>query len=842
MKKFLKIGGSVIAVLAALGAGAYVYVTTPLSHPEMAELTSDKLKAEVKILRDAAGVPHVYGETAEDVMFGAGYVQAQDRMFQFEMIRRAGAGELSAILGEDLLEADVFARQTSYTDAQLQQVLDDMTPEHRGYLNAMLDGINTYVDQMQAEPGKYLPFEFNFLSVPVRHFTEADFIQALSVTGRLYGAVGGQELKNLQFLKEMQEKHGDFVGQQVFDDVMVLNDPDAYAFATEGTEVTIDLRPNYEVGQETITNDLTRIVDADRTGARAYQAAILSLGLTKGASRTTVVGPERSATGNLLMMHATADGYEVQLKGGGFDAAGMTISPVGTPIMGRSEDLGWVITTGERDTIDTYAEKLNPENKYQYWYNGAWRDMERRKEVIEIADGEPIEIEVASTVHGPIFGWDEDNNTAYSKRWSQWMSEGAGWGATLEFSRAKTIDDFRAALASAPMGNINVTVGDANGNYETRQMGNLPIRPEGVDPRLPAPGTGEYEWEGFVAFDDRPNLANPKRGYQVVWNNKPEADTVAGDFSRWGKHFRTYLPLALLESDDDVTIDDMKRFNQIIAGGWGSVELQTTSPDFFKPFWNEAAAKANDPRITEAVELMSNWNEMYHDLDGDGFYDDPGLLLYRTWREAAMDVIFEDDLGDWRTDFDADTYVKYGSSLLIRALEGDTAGLPPQYDFLNGKSRADVVTETLRETLRRLDAEYEGPLSERRQQAYYRYMGEVALEAPDEAMLPVPAGADGRATGYAGAGVDLGHLPAAVKHNGAPDWMVIMEIGADKPALETLTPAGGQSWFINKWARASKHLNDQTHRHRDFDFKTIEMDDDAVQAVSESTLILRPAN
>ena len=807
------------------------------------ELTAPALQKTVRIYRDAAGIPHIFGDSEEDILFGVGYAMAEDRLFQLEMVRRFGMGELAAVLGRDLVPVDEKARTNGYTAAELNLMIEQMDPDIRRLFKSMVAGINHYMDETQADPDNRLPLEFKALKIPLRHYAEGEILAGVSVITRKYSTAGGGELLNQAFFDDLVKWYGINSAKIIFDDVLTLTDPDAYATSADSSDSkqAISLRP-FKTTRPS-PGDIHTVLARYEESREKYDLALSGFGLAAGASRSMTIGPARSASGNVLMMQATADGHEVHIHGAGLDAAGLSIAPCGLPVMGRTADFGWLITTGERDTIDTFVEKLNPENKHQYWFKGQWRDMDVRSETIEVKGGKPVVIKVARTVHGPVIEWDLKNNRAYSQQWASWLSEGNAWSSFVRFVRAKSLAEMEDIVINKNIAvNNNLSYGDRQGNIAFWHTGNLPIRAAEADPRLPTPGTGEYEWQGFVEPAQRPHLKNPKKGWLFAWNSKPSSDTVFADGSRWGKHFRTYLPVSLIEGDNSVTLDDMKQFNKTIAAAFGSVDLTITATRFFEPFWQEAVQGATDQRIKDAVALMTAWNNMYEDLDGDGYYDHVGLTLFRKWLPVAERVVFEDDLGEWWHRLDDKVYIKYRTSLFLRVLEGDKAGKPVKWDFFNGKSRRDVILETLQQTLTELEKTYgTADMARWKHPVFWRYLAQGGSDNPSRSKLPPDGPSYLKESAVAGGGIKLGYLPKAVRHNGLPNWTAIMEIGNTPPRLLSAIPSGGQSWFINTGWKASPHINDQYWRHRDFDYKVIEMDADTIMKNCESETVLRPA-
>ena len=175
------------------------------------------------------GVPHIYGETKKDSLFAVGYAMAEDRLFQIEMVRRAGMGELAAIFGEELVPLDKKARVSGYTEAELEGMVEAMDPDMKVLFQSMVSGINHYVEEALANPAEKKPLEFTLMKVPLRKYRAADILAALSTIVRLYSTAGGNELLNQKFFDELAARYGEEKAKIIFDDVLVITDPDAYA-------------------------------------------------------------------------------------------------------------------------------------------------------------------------------------------------------------------------------------------------------------------------------------------------------------------------------------------------------------------------------------------------------------------------------------------------------------------------------------------------------------------------------------------------------------------------------------------------------------------------------------
>lgn len=776
------------------------------------------IHGEVTIYRDAKGVPHIEGATSAAVMYGLGYSLTQDRLAQLELNRRAKNGTRAEILGPRMLKADKEARNELLSDAELLRMYAALPAEHQAMLQGLVDGLNRGIDEVLADPAHKLPYEFKQWGVLPTHWSLADYLSYIAAPhGNTY------ELQNLAFLNAMVARYGPKVGREIFDDVVPIDDPDTPLNIPPGEDLAPPQPP--PKSEPYPPAPMAAAMAAMHAPPRPAEPVV-------GASRCLVIGSEKSASGRPLLMEATSDGPESHLIGGGFDTVGFSHTGWGPPIMGRSLTHGWLMTSGHAGTTDTYAEKLNPADKHQYWFKGAWRRMDVRTDLIKVKGAEPVAYEVAWTVHGPVIEWDVEHGVAYTQRNNERGYELDNWVGVVEMARARNLAEFQAKGIARVAWNLGVCYADEAGNIAFWEAGKLPKRPPGADSRLPTPGTGEYEWEGFYGAKETPRMVNPKQGYIHTWNSKAAAWLPEGDDARIGKTYRTWLGNRLAAAGRGMTLLDLREINRKIWNAEGARDRSQTTPDFFAPYLRAAVAGSSDAEVKQALDLMLSFNGLYEDLDGDGRYDNAGGTLWREWLKTAPDIIFGPEIGDWWWKIDEDRYQQYKTSLLLRAIQGADAGLPLQFDYFQGRDRNAVIAQTIRATIDKVKPTYPGqPMTAWRAPIYWKYFDASKFD-PRKPSLP------GEEMYRRTASV-LGLAPAMVKHHGGEGWVGMMELDPKDRAIFSVVEAGGQNLFIDQAGRGNPNLSDQLPMHANNEFKRIDMSLPTIKRDAVSTTKLK---
>jgi hypothetical protein len=378
-----------------------------------------------------------------------------------------------------------------------------------------------------------------------------------------------------------------------------------------------------------------------------------------------------------------------------------------------------------------------------------------------------------------------------------------------------------------------VCYGGEDGQIAFWETGTIPILAPGVDPRLPIPGTGEYELRGSLPPAERPHMIDPQQGYFHNWNSKAASWMAEGGDSRIGATFRTWLGHQLARSNNSITLLDMREFNRKIFNAMGAVDRTQTSPAFFAPYIRAAIEQSDDARVRQAGELMLSFSGLYEDVDMDHYYDNPGLTLFRAWLRIAPEMIFQDDVGDWWSSVDKDRYLRYQTSLLLRAFQGDEAGAPLGRDYFNGKDRNLVMIDTIKATIQQLEPQFPGKaMAEWRKPIFWKYY-DPAAKTPERPSMSEDGEDD---PARMSALLRLG--PVMAPHNGGEGWVGLMEVDPDHPALYSVVNAGGQSQFISARGEGNPHLTDQTMMHETNELKKIVMNPDQVRATAVSIQVL----
>lgn len=672
-------------------------------------------KSEVTIKRDRYGVPHVYSDTVKGLFYGYGYALGQDRLYQIEVFRRTFEGRLSEIYGESLLEFDKANRRDNLSSAEIQKQLKTLDPEVRTAMEGFAAGLNAYIAETRKDPGKKLPKEFHVYKFEPEPWTAVDVGRDFfSVMGLFMDLTG--ELANADILNFLQKRYGSKEGNDIFHDWAWGFDPDAPTtiLPKGGKVVPINKSTSRHLDHPVMASVLKASKAANEAWVRERverMAAFLGFSpYGHPSSYAVVVGGEKSATGVPLLMGGPQFNYElpsalyeVGLHGGGIDAVGSTLAGYPFIMFGHNRKAAFSSTAGADNIEDVFAEKLSPSNPKQYFFKGKWLDMKARTEMFRVAGkADPVAIQFYYTVHGPVF-YSDGKTVAFTKQLSCRPRFLHGITSFYKLMKAETVHQFNVAAKTSDM-SINYFFANTGNDIAYYHLGLHPIRAQGVDDRLPTPGTGEFEWKGFLPKDQNPHQANPACGYIVNWNNQPAPGWRCGDLATtdvwggWGIDNRVTVIHRLVEGNKKVSTADLKDVIRTIAF---YDKRATNCKDLFLD-----AVKGVTPKseaVADALQKVRDWNNL--DYPKDKCYDQPGAAIFDKWWTKAVEATFGEWFSGWKnplgqTAVDVLHNRYLGYTLFQRALNGTTA-----VDYFKSK-KAEILYGALEKTVAELAGNY----------------------------------------------------------------------------------------------------------------------------------------
>lgn len=585
------------------------------------------LSAPLEIVRNTHNVPHIFGQTDADVFFGLGYAHAQDRLWQMTLLRRTAQGRLSEIFGQRTLRTDELMRRLGlYRAANRSVTAQD--PETLAMLEAYAAGVNARIKVINAEAsGRGAP-EFFLFSPQIAPWQPADSLAVIKLMAlQLSGHVSEEVLRARASLilpdERLRDLHPDVPG----DGKVVL---------------ASDLFPTLGANQ---------FAAADADDPFLWPVPHRDLA---GASNAFAVAPERAAAGSALLANDPHLGLSaptiwylarLELETGG--VIGGTIPGIPVILVGRTERLGWGLTSAYLDDQDVMIEQLNPDDMTQYRTPDGWETFETERTIITIKDADPVTLTLRRSVNGPVLtagqfdlGTVTPQGHVAALSWTALAEDDTSLRSGLELMRAQDLDTGLAAARYfvAPAMNLMITDGT---RVAMTVMGRQPDRDElhQSEGRIPSPGwVPVNRWKGLKPADANPVWTDPANGLLGNTNNKTTDGLFPDHISHfWGDSQRVQRMENLLQARTVHTRESL------IDAQLDTVSITARSllPLIGRDLWftgDSAPAGTPERRRQVALELLAAWNgEMSEHL--------PEPLIYAAWMRSLQQRLIRDDLG-----------------------------------------------------------------------------------------------------------------------------------------------------------------------------------------------------
>lgn len=608
-----------LLVVTALGGYFYIQTTRPVYEGTM---TLKGLQEEVEVYFDGFGVPHIYAKNEADAYFALGYVHAQDRLFQMELLRRAGAGRLSEILGKDLVPVDKMFRTlgiSQFAEEHAQKFLNGDTAAFQRATHAYQKGLNEYIAN-----GK-TPLEFTIIGIPKTPFTPADIYRIIGMMG--FGFAEGLQVD------PMLEKVRVELGEEYLKDLAVQT--------PKGAVLLKSHRPGpKKAGLDPLISSIQQSLTA------------LPISLWSGSNGWAIDG-NHSASGEPILANDTHMGYaqpavwyEAHLEYPGFRFYGHHAAGVPFAFLGNNDFCGWGLTMFENDDTDFFREEFNPADSNQVRFGDKWENLTVRQEVIKVKGEEDVVFTVKSTRHGPLYNSSMEVSAAtpVSLWWELTHETNYALQAVYQLNHAQSFAQFEKAVSTIAAPGLNVMYADREDAIAWWAAAKLPIRPAHVNSKFFLDGaSGKDEYQGFYDFSRNPQAINPPWGFVYTANNQP--DTVDGVFypGYYYPRSRSGRIVQLLDVDKNWTVEDVK-----------NVQLDVTTAMHRDIARNLGAvlASAQKEQLNDLAKLLMDW-------DGDHQMTDIAPSVYYNLLAQTMYLAMNDELG-W------EAYSAFNSTSLSR--------------------------------------------------------------------------------------------------------------------------------------------------------------------------------
>lgn len=608
---------AILLIIGLLAATAgYVYLRRSLATVN-GTLQAPGLSAEVEVVRDTNGVPHIYAQNEADALFALGYVHAQDRLWQMEFQRRIGRATLSEVLGDQTVPTDRFLRTLGVYRAA-ESAYRTLKPDTKALLDAYVNGINAF---LEGKSGSDLPPEFTLIGVKPERWNAADVLVWAKMMAWDLGGNYSTELLRTDLIAQV------------------------------GPERAAQLTPDYPAGKALIlppdaggsapTSELLALAD------QIQQQIGLGAGIIGGTgSNNWVISGAKSTTGKPLLANdphlsfrTPSIWYMAEIQGGKLHTVGATIPGLPGIVIGHNERVAWGVTNVGPDVQDLYREKLDASGQ-NVEYKGQMEALQIISDTLKVKGKPDVPLTIRISRHGPLISDavnannaddpDAPQREALAFRWTALDETDTTLEAFLGLNFAQNWDEFRTALRSYIAPSQNFVYADVDGNIGYIAPGRIPIRTNG-DGLVPAEGwTGDNEWTNFIPFDELPQAFNPPQGFIATANNK----VVGNDYPyfishEWAAPFRAERITALLTAKDKLSMEDMAA----IQGDQYSLYAEQVLPILLKN------TKATNGQQQQALDLLATW-------DYNTGLDSAPAAIFEAWTFYLTGPIFGDELGE----------------------------------------------------------------------------------------------------------------------------------------------------------------------------------------------------
>ena len=654
-KKFLLVL-LVLIVVIGIALCAYIFHLKPKYE---GELQLKNLEKETTVYFDEFGVPHIYADSEKDAMTALGYVHAQERLWQMELLRRIAPGRLSEIFGSVALKNDKFFAGIGIEEASAKAIAKlDKNSESYKLTQAYLDGINQYLEEGTT------PIEFTLVGVKKEKFTIKDVYNIFGYMSFSFAMAQ----KNDPLMTDIRNKYG----------AAYLKD-----LGVEGEFNTTQIKSSKENTKDytTISKSITALLDKSPIPPFI-------------GSNSWIAGPRKTKSGKVIFANdphiafsQPATWYEAHIVTPKHELYGCYLAGTPFPLLAHNRDYAYGLTMFENDDIDFYQEKNKDGDSNQYQTPTGFANYEIRKKTIKIKDTSDVVLTVKSSRHGPIMNdllERLDRKNPIAMLWTYTNQPIQILDAVYGLSHAKSKADFKKAVQLVAAPGLNVMYGDAKGNVAWWATGKLYKHNPGVNTHLILDGSsGKEDIVEYLDFSKNPSAENPEWGYVYSANNQPEA--IDGYL-----YPGYYLPedrAKRISGLMDVKSDwDKEAISKMIYDNTSDVAVETVQNLISNIDFSSISSEEK-----EAVTVLKSWK-------GTTNLEDVAPTIYNKWVYLYLKNTFEDEMGE--DNFNLFLGISAGKQIIANQVKNENSVWWDNIKTKNVKeTRKDIISKSFHEAI-----------------------------------------------------------------------------------------------------------------------------------------------
>ena len=608
--KLKKILWSVLAFVVVLILSIVLFINS-LKPTYSGEKELVKLSDKVTVYYDTYGVPHIYGENKSDAFRALGYVHAQDRLWQMEVLRRIGSGGLSEVFGKELLDTDKFFLSLGIDEASVKTIAKLKMSSHTVELpQAYLDGINQFIKKGPT------PIEFYLTGIEKNPFVLKDIYNIIAYMAFNFAMAH----KTDPLLTSIKEN----LGVAYLEDLEISVNPKT-AFIKNYTKDTLDIIPNKVASL--VSKALEKLTVPQFIGSNAW-----------------VIAPPKTKKGKVILANdphisysQPTVWYEAHIETPTYNMYGYHIGGIPFPLLGHNRKLAYGITMFENDDINFYYEEKHPTDSTKYKSKHGWKTYETVSKTIKVKDEEDVHFLYKRTIHGPILNGIADNisgDIPIAMSWIYTRVENKLFDAIYGMSHARNIQEFKKSLPMIHAPGLNIMYGDAEGNIAWWATAQLYQMPDSTNTKFFLDGSsGKQELLRYLDFSENPHAINPPYNYVYSANNQP--DSING---------RLYPGYYLPENRAKRIVDLLEPKNNWDKQSVSEMILDVTSavnPAIIANLAKNVDLKQLGDKQIKMLGILNSW-------DGNYPVESIEATVFHRWIYFFLKNTFKDELGEDR--------------------------------------------------------------------------------------------------------------------------------------------------------------------------------------------------